>query len=135
VIPPIRTACIFNDIANSLCLLIWVGRSLTSDYRFCAPPEVSNEQGVRVVATYIDSHPAQMHLPFRGLALDALKAAWWGRSISSAPHSCCAPLPQVSICSAGIEHEAERIIFPVTWLSVKQMRRSCSGRQGHLIVA
>jgi hypothetical protein len=40
------------------------------------PDGVATGQMVRVVVSYIDARPARMHEPFKGLALEALRAAW-----------------------------------------------------------
>ncbi len=42
----------------------------------CVPHDVPVGQEVRVVVKYIDDRPARLHEEFRGLALEALRAAW-----------------------------------------------------------
>jgi hypothetical protein len=42
----------------------------------CNPPEVTTEQGIRVVVQYIDAQPARLHEDFRLLAIEALRKAW-----------------------------------------------------------
>jgi Rap1a immunity proteins len=42
----------------------------------CLPPNVSNEQAVRVVVKFIDDRPERLNEDFRALAVEALKAAW-----------------------------------------------------------
>jgi Rap1a immunity proteins len=40
------------------------------------PGGVTAGQEIRVVVAYIDARPARMHEDFRGLAIEALRAAW-----------------------------------------------------------
>ena len=42
----------------------------------CAPPRVTNEQGLHVVIQYIDNQPARLHEKFGLLALEAMQNAW-----------------------------------------------------------
>lgn len=56
--------------------LLWVGRSLPPERRFCFPKGATIIQAERIVIKYLDQHPEQLHLDFRGLVLDALKNAW-----------------------------------------------------------
>ena len=51
-----------------------VGAIAYAGSRICSPPDVSNEQTVRVVMKYIDERPQRHHEPFRKLALEALQA-------------------------------------------------------------
>src|SRR5258708_36562087 len=45
-------------------------------YASCSPGSATTNQVARVVIQYIDARPARMHEDFRGLALEAMKAAW-----------------------------------------------------------
>jgi hypothetical protein len=56
--------------------LIWVGKILPANHRFCKPNGVGTEQAVRIIVKYLDQHPEQLGLDFRGLVLDAFRQAW-----------------------------------------------------------
>jgi hypothetical protein len=43
---------------------------------YCSPDGTNVGQAMRVIVTYIDQRPSQMHTQFRDLALRALRAAW-----------------------------------------------------------
>jgi hypothetical protein len=45
-------------------------------FGICWPGEVTREQAIRVVVTYIEARPTRMHEEFFGLVMEALKAAW-----------------------------------------------------------
>jgi hypothetical protein len=52
------------------------GESMPRQLCLNVPEEVTVGQMVRVVIAYIEARPALMHTSFRGLALEALQAAW-----------------------------------------------------------
>ena len=43
---------------------------------FCPPQGATYGQASRVVVAYLERNPAKLHMPFIGLARDALIAAW-----------------------------------------------------------
>jgi hypothetical protein len=43
---------------------------------FCSPVDITLGQVVRIVANYMADHPEILHRDFRGIATDALRAAW-----------------------------------------------------------
>ena len=45
-------------------------------YRFCRPATATYGQAVRVVISYIEAHPQDMHEDYTGLAMVALLEAW-----------------------------------------------------------
>jgi hypothetical protein len=53
----------------------FVSTSLPESDRFCAP-NVPPLQAQRVVVRWLETHPENLHLSFKGLALSALKEAW-----------------------------------------------------------
>jgi Ssp1 endopeptidase immunity protein Rap1a len=56
--------------------MIGVGNSLAPEYRYCFPNGVNTGQGIRVVISYLDTNPSQLHYDFRFLVLRAFTAAW-----------------------------------------------------------
>jgi Rap1a immunity proteins len=68
-----------SDMAACLAVVTTlrnVGTFFAGNVRYCVPLEVTNEQAVRVVVTYVDRIPARMHEPFLKLALEALRTSW-----------------------------------------------------------
>jgi Ssp1 endopeptidase immunity protein Rap1a len=51
-------------------------RSLPEHLRSCRPDEVTNEQMVRVVISYVEARPERMHKDIRDLAIEAFRHAW-----------------------------------------------------------
>jgi hypothetical protein len=54
----------------------WAGGLLREEDRFCSPPISTKGQHREVVLRYLENHPERLHLPFKRLALDALRKAW-----------------------------------------------------------
>ena len=53
-----------------------LGPQLQPSARFCAPPNATMGDALRIVVTYIDAHPGQQETPFNILALEALRDGW-----------------------------------------------------------
>ena len=49
---------------------------LPEHLRFCPPTDITLGQVVRIVVDYMAAHPEILHQDFRGIATDALRAAW-----------------------------------------------------------
>jgi hypothetical protein len=61
--------------AGAISVLLYVGPALPK-YSSCPPSGVTNGQATRIVVRYLESHPEELHLDFRGLAAEALAIAW-----------------------------------------------------------
>jgi hypothetical protein len=56
--------------------LVFVGRNLSENLRFCTPEKSTNFQAVKVVIAFIEAHPERLHESFMALALEALNRGW-----------------------------------------------------------
>jgi hypothetical protein len=56
--------------------MIGIGEYLAPAFRNFIPDGVTTGQGIRVVLSYLDANPTQLHNDFRFLVASALKAAW-----------------------------------------------------------
>lgn len=50
--------------------------TVSGAFKACLPTGVTGGQTVRVVVAFINRHPARMHEPFEGLAIEAIREAW-----------------------------------------------------------
>ena len=65
----------YGVCAGTVRSLLNVYTLLKDEFRFC-PPEVTIEQGARVLVKYLEAHPEITHQSAELLSLDAFKAAW-----------------------------------------------------------
>jgi hypothetical protein len=56
--------------------MIGVSTFFAPEYRYCVPAGVNIGQGMKVVISYLDANPSQLHLDFRVLVHRAFKAAF-----------------------------------------------------------
>jgi hypothetical protein len=65
-----------GDCGGTVDTLLFLRETLPEGFRVCQPKGVTSAQAVRVVVSYMQSHPQQLHEPFRILAMTALSQAW-----------------------------------------------------------
>lgn len=65
-----------GDCSGIVAAIVYFGRDLPQEVRFCAPPGSTNGQAVRVIVNYLQARPEILHLDFRALAANALHNAW-----------------------------------------------------------
>lgn len=62
--------------AGIVITLMSVGPVLPPGPRFCSPQGATFRQGARVVVSYMDRNPGELHKPFVLIANTALREAW-----------------------------------------------------------
>src|SRR5262245_50711746 len=70
-----RMPGIFEIRDQGYCIGVIEGLML-ADSESCPPSPVTLAQAVRVVLSYIETRPAQMHEDFKLLSIQAMRAAW-----------------------------------------------------------
>ncbi|MFC4915730.1 MULTISPECIES: Rap1a/Tai family immunity protein [Bradyrhizobium] len=65
-----------GDCGGTIETLLFLGRALPDSYKVCRPKGATASQAGRIVVNYMQSHPQDLHQPFRGLAMTALHEAW-----------------------------------------------------------
>jgi hypothetical protein len=56
--------------------MIFVGKYLPPEFRYCVPEGANIGQGTRVVIQYLEANPNLLHYDFRTLVIAAFKTAW-----------------------------------------------------------
>ncbi len=56
--------------------ILFLGKDLPISYKICAPKQVVPLQAGLVVVNYMKNHPEELHMPFKWIAIRALRLAW-----------------------------------------------------------
>lgn len=65
-----------GDCGGTIDTLLFLGKALPDGFKVCRPKGATGSQAGRIVVLYMQSHPQDLHQPFRALAMIALHEAW-----------------------------------------------------------
>jgi len=65
-----------GSCTGTLETLIFLGASLSGEYKICAPKQATRLQSAQIVVLYMQKHPQDLHRPFVWLAVRALSEGW-----------------------------------------------------------
>ncbi|MCK1517128.1 hypothetical protein IVB22_32420 [Bradyrhizobium sp. 190] len=65
-----------GECGGTIGTLLFLGNALPEGFKICRPKGSTKEQAARVIVSYMQSNPEDLHEDFRILAMTALSKAW-----------------------------------------------------------